>query len=220
MKAQRPLAFRWVLPIAELLLSALLLRPWSGFFFLQARSAAHAQWPERVEVPKFAIPDSPIPETPEVRRRMTLMEARVALPALLNLPSGFIGLGRRELVPRGMLAEFWRSITWPLGGLIFWWIIGRGVESLASARRKGLSPTLTWLEVTVAALVVIFAGVFCAGLVLDPDTREGIIYPWGWMAAACALWILLGTSTIVAWAIQWRMRRRGRRELSSSGICN
>jgi hypothetical protein len=220
MKAQRPLAFRWVLPIAELLLSALLLRPSSGFFFLQARSAAHARWPERVEEPKFEMPDSPISETPEVRRQMTLMEARIALPALLNLPSGFIGLGRRELVPRGMLPEFWRSITWPLSGLIFWWMIGRGVESLASARRNDLSPTLTWLEVTVAAFVVIIASVFCAGLVLDPDKREGIIYPWVWMAAACAMWILLGTSTIVAWAIQCRMRRRRRRELSSGGVCN
>jgi hypothetical protein len=42
MKGKRPIAFRWVFPIAELLLSALLLRPWSSFFFLQARSAAHA----------------------------------------------------------------------------------------------------------------------------------------------------------------------------------
>ena len=94
------------------------------------------------------------------------------------------------------------------------------MESLASARRNGLSPTLAWLEVTVAALVVIFAGVFCAGLVLDPDTREGIIYPRVWMSAACALWILLGTSTIVAWAIQRRMWRRRRREWSSGEIRN
>jgi hypothetical protein len=43
--------------------------------------------------------------------------------------------------------------------------------------------------------------------------REGTIYPWKLMAAACLLWGGLGLSVLVARIVQWRLRKRMRRDV-------
>jgi hypothetical protein len=80
---------------------------------------------------------------------------RLIAPALLNSPATLLGLARRELVPRGMLPEFWRALTWPVAGTAFWWVVGRAWEALAAARKRSLSPVLTWIEVSVGAVLVL-----------------------------------------------------------------
>jgi hypothetical protein len=144
--------------------------------------------------------------------RRPASEVRLIAPALLNSPATLLGLARRELVPRGMLPEFWRALTWPVAGTAFWWIVGRAWEALAAARKRRLSPVLTWIEVSVGAVLVLVFGGFGIGLVATSD-REGTIYPWKLMAAACLLWGGLGLSVLVARIVQWRLRKRMRRDL-------
>lgn len=111
-----------------------------------------------------------------------------------------------------MLPEFWRALTRPVAGTAFWWIVGRAWEALAAARKRSLSPVLTWIEVSVGAVLVLVFGGFGIGLVVTSD-REGTIYPWKLMAAACLLWGGLGLSVLVARIVQWRLRKRMRRDV-------
>jgi len=144
--------------------------------------------------------------------RRPASEVRLIAPALLNSPATLLGLARRELVPRGMLPEFWRALTWPVAGTAFWWIVGRAWEALPAARKRSSSPVLTWIEVSVGAVLVLVVGGFGIGLVATSD-REGTIYPWKLMAAACLLWGGLGLSVLVARIVQWRWRKRMRRDV-------
>jgi hypothetical protein len=144
--------------------------------------------------------------------RRPASEVRLIAPALLNSPATLLGLARRELVPRGMLPEFWRALTWPVAGTAFWWIVGRAWEALAAARKRSLSPVLTWIEVSVGAVLVLMFGGFGIRLVVTSD-REGTIFPWKLMAAACLLWGGLGLSVLVARIVQGRLRKRMRRDV-------
>jgi len=90
-----------------------------------------------------------------------------------------------------MLPEFWRALTWPVAGTAFWWIVGRAWEALPAARKRSSSPVLTWIEVSVGAVLVLVFGGFGIGLVVTSD-REGTIYPWKLMPAACLLGVGLG----------------------------
>jgi hypothetical protein len=111
-----------------------------------------------------------------------------------------------------MLPEFWRAISWPVVGIVFWWIAGRSIEALAASRRRLLAPIIVWLEVLVASLVIAFSSALCVGFILDPSIREEFIYPWRLTAVAAGLWILLGAATISARVVQWRIRRQLRIE--------
>jgi hypothetical protein len=133
---------------------------------------------------------------------------RVSAPALLNLPCVLLGLARHEWVPTGMLPEFWRSITWPLIGAVFWWIAGRGIEALIASRWCGLSPRMTWAEVIAASLVTTLGVLICIGFLSDPSMRADCIFPWPGAAAASGLWILLGATTVTARLVQWRVRKK------------
>ena len=153
MNEPRTIPFRWILPIAELLVCAVLLWPWRGFFIVEMRVTAHAHWPALVEQPVLRLNTAQGPETLRDRHAETLAAIRILTPALLNIPCSLLGLMRREAVPRGMLPEFWRSISWPFFGIVFWWIAGRGIEALVASRRDLLSPAITWIEVFVASLI-------------------------------------------------------------------
>ena len=97
----------------------------------ELRSALHRRWPirfEQSEVIRIAVPSTP--PTQEHRSAAERAELRLTAPAALNIPAGFIGLGRTNLVPGGVQRELWLSVTWPLAGLIFWWIAGRAIDAL------------------------------------------------------------------------------------------
>jgi hypothetical protein len=120
---------RWILPLAQLMLCAQLLWPFRGFLLFRIQSAAHAHRPTKIDEPAprlgpVQVPDTPMPDiqVPAMRREMrrkTLVDLRLWAPAVLNFPSGFLGLARRSGVPQGMLPEFWRSISWPFVGIFF-----------------------------------------------------------------------------------------------------
>jgi hypothetical protein len=111
-----------------------------------------------------------------------------------------------------MLPEFWRSITWPFIGVVFWWIVGRGFEALMASRQRVLRPAITWVEVFVGLLVIAFGVFLWIGFLADPNIRADCIYPWRLAAMAGGLWILLCAAIVAARLIQWRIRRQLRRE--------
>jgi hypothetical protein len=107
-----------------------------------------------------------------------------------------------------MLPALWGAVTWPIVGVIFWWIAGRGIEALIASRGRVLSPSITWAEVIVASVVIAFCLLCCIGFASDPSFRDDFIYPWPGAAVASGLWIILGGVTVAARVIQWRMRRQ------------
>jgi hypothetical protein len=213
---RRVIAFRWVLPISEILLCAALLWPWRGFLTWQLRSTGHAYWPTTIEGPEpvhLDIKSTGDTKTPQKINAEKLLEIRVSAPAVLNIPCSLFGLLRREAVPRGMLPEFWRSLSWPFFGIAFWWIAGRGIEALVASRRRLLSPAITWIEVFVASLVIV-PGVFIWLLFFSGD-RAGFVFPWPGALSASAMWILLGGATIAARIAQWHIRRGSKTDRAS-----
>jgi hypothetical protein len=151
---------------------------------------------------------APIVPTPRGQSARTLAELRLTTPALLNMPSGFVGLAHRASVPKGMLPEFWRAMSWPFVGIIFWWITGRGIEALLASRSRLVSPAITWGEKVIALLVSFFAGSLVVGLMVDPSMRSEFIFPWKLAILACGLWTLLGAVTVLARLVQWWIKCR------------
>lgn len=213
MNKGRAIPFRHILPAAQLLLCASLVWPFAGFLVFQMRSTAHAG-SIRAEQPALNL-DVPRVQTPGEKYADTLLMLRLWIPALLNLPCVFLGLARKELVPNGLFSELWRSIIWPIVGVIFWWIAGRGLEALFAGRRRVLSPVITWIEVFVSSLICALCLLLLFGFLFEPDMRTGVIYPWYLVAPASGLWVLLGAATIAARLVQWRIRRQLRSAFSS-----
>jgi len=206
---RRTFPFRWVLPIAQLLLCFVLLLPELGFLGFQMHSAANAYWPQKVEDP-LAHPNSKVfvvdPHMPPPTMRIE--KIRVSLPAVINLPSSFVGLS--AWVPKRMLPDYWRAISFPLVGVIFWFVAGRSIEALSAARSRSLSPAITWVELGTAMLIIITCALLCVGLVVDPSMREDLVFPWLPAFGASVLWVLLGATTVTGRIVQWQIRRRSK----------
>jgi hypothetical protein len=204
--------FRQILPIGQLVLCILLLGPWRSFYILQFRAAVHVRWPIRSEKPVFYITKSLAPAPPQEDMVRKLAELRLATPALLNMPCAFAGLARPAAVPAGMLSVFWRSFSWPIVGLIFWWIVGRGIDASPAARLRVIAPAITGAETVVALLVTFGSAAGITVIIADPSVRSDLILPWRWALASLGLWSLLGLVTILARLAQWRVRRQKRSE--------
>jgi len=199
MKQPSRIPFRWVLPIAQFILCATLLWPFMGDYITQVHNVLHGYFPELVDREEIVIHSNDPNHANESSAR-SYGEWRLLAPALLNMPVVLTGLARRETVPTGFVAEWWRALTWPIVGLIFWWLAGRGIEALLAARSHLISPALTWAEAIVAALICICMGVILMGLTSRMTT------------VACFLWLILGLATVGARVLQWRMRADVRSE--------
>jgi hypothetical protein len=212
MKKTDRFPFRRLLPIAQLVLSALLLWPWRGFYILQVRSEAHIFWPTRFQQPVYYMTDSParIPLREAIVPK--LAELRLDMPALLNMPAAFTGVARHGAVPNGFLPDFWSSFSWPFVGIIFWWIVGRGIDALLAARLLVVAPAITWAETVTASLVTFGSALLIAAIIADPSWRSDLIFPWRWALVSFGLWSLLGLVTILARLAQWKIRRQQRSE--------
>jgi hypothetical protein len=134
------------------------------------------------------------------------------------MPSGFVGLAHRASVPKGMLPDFWRAMSWPFAGLIFWWITGRGIEALVASRSRVVSPAITWVETVTALLVSFFAGSLFVGLMVDRSMRSDFIFPWQLAILACGLWTFLGAVTVLARLLQWWIKRRLRADAREEAV--
>ena len=198
--------FRWVLPGAQLFICLVLLWPWRGAYAVQFQAEGHVLWPTRIKQPvlylrALASAQAEHPDT------ITLADLRFTVPPLLNMPAGFVGFAR--LHPAAMLPASWRALSWPIFGILFWWIAGRAVEALMAARSGHRSPPISWLEVALAVWITLLGAGFGIALMVSVDVRSGFIFPWRWAAVACDAWALLGSLTLIARVAQWRILRRG-----------
>jgi hypothetical protein len=138
------------------------------------------------------------------------------VPVALNFPVGIAQLpyvianpAKREWVPKGMLTETWRAVSWPFAGVLCWWSVGRAIEALRSTRKAIISPRLTLVETVFAAVFVCIGLVVLVGTITStPDDRRDVQFKA--LLAGGLLWGFLASITIAARVFQWRILRRAK----------
>ena len=209
---------RWVLPVAQLLVCVVILWPVRGRLLFGLVEARQFYAPTHQKEGQDSGPHRVIvlPElTPEQLRAFDAAEEtalrRMRVPVALNYPVvvaqvPYLLVTRREWRPQGMLIETWRALSWPLAGLIFWWLAGRGIEALLASFRSTLHPRLNWMEVTWAIVLLVLGVVTLIGIVTStPDDRRDkafIALIYGGL-----LWGVLAGLTVTARFRQWRIYR-------------
>ena len=151
---------------------------------------------------------------PEVQRRIKRAEAREWLVATLNLPGSLpdlayamISSAHEEWIPTGMSMWVWRDISWPIVGMFFWWLAGRSIEALLSARHEILQPRIRWWEVLISIPVLAYGGIWPVMMSVDRSSRAEFFW-WPLLVVFGSLWLGLGACTVAASIVQWRLRRR------------
>ena len=209
---------RWVLPVAQLLVCVVVLWPVRGRLLFGLFEAKQFYTPAHQEEGQLSEPHSIIvlPElTPDRLRTLDAAEKtelrRMRVPVVLNFPVvvaqvPYLLVRRREWLPQGMLIETWRALSWPLAGLIFWWLAGRGIEALLASFRSTLHPRLSWMEVTWAIVLLVVGVVTLIGTVTStPDDRRDkdfMALMYGGL-----LWGVLAGLTVTARFRQWRIHK-------------
>ena len=134
---------------------------------------------------------------------------RMRVPVVLNFPVAvaqvpYLLVTRREWLPHGMLIGTWRALTWPLACLLFWWLVGRGIEALSASFRSTLHPRLSWIEVAWSMVLLVVGIVTVIGIVTStPDDRRDKDF----MAPVYGglLWGVLAALAVTARFRQWRI---------------
>ncbi|HTU35174.1 MAG TPA: hypothetical protein VMF66_15330 [Candidatus Acidoferrum sp.] len=205
MNQTKSFPFRWVLPGAQLLICIALLWPWRGAYLLAFQAEGHALWPTRINQPGFYLRTVPAGKG-ENTDSTIWVDFRLNAPALLNMPAGFVGFVRVH--PAAVPPIAWRALSWPIIGIVFWWMAGRAIEALLASRSGGLSPPIRWPEVILAGWVAALGIALCVSLLVSPDFRPDFIFPWRGAALASGGWAVLSALTLIARIAQWRIRRR------------
>lgn len=217
-QGRRTFAFRWLLPISQLVLCVVALWPLRSLLIHQLRDSIEAYRIRRAALPEvpehkpvLIVPIRPV-EQPDFETTERL-EAREWIPQTLNLPCGLVQLpyvilnpAKQEWVPRGMNLVTWRVISWPLVGILFWWIAGRGIEGIIAARRRLIHPRISWIETITGAALSAFCAVAAICMPLFSGRDEH--FPMKLFVAAFVMWAVLGGGIVTARMSQWRLRRR------------
>ncbi len=193
--------FRWVLPVGQLLLCAVILWP-----FLAPSLPPHKQSSRPNVVENVIVP------TPGGESSANLFHLRLLAPSALNWPVlvvqlPYVVVDKHEWVPRGMVLELWRAITWPLVGTFFWWIVGRSFEAILATRESQIEPRIRVAEVVVGSVLFCFGLVLLIGILTStPDDRRDVWFIC--LIAGGLLWGLLGGFIVVAKFLQRRIARK------------
>jgi len=181
----------------------------------------HADPPEKAQQQQEAGPpiNIEIPSlTPQQQqaedRAFRISDFLIKVPPALNLPVGIVQIPyllarhiEREWVPRGLLFTTWRALSWPIVGVFFWWLAGRGVDALLAARKAVLAPRITIGETVFAAIFLCLGVVTMVGIITStPDDRRDsqfLVLTFG-----ALLWGVIGAFTIAARFLQWRITKR------------
>ncbi|SNS37397.1 hypothetical protein SAMN05421770_101709 [Granulicella rosea] len=195
--------FAIALPIAALLVSLLLLLPYASSLAAQMKAAVS---------PMTAAPaTAPVAHGEEERRYAQV--AALNLPALLaELPTALVGDDRSSWSPAGMDFRVWRALSYPVVGLFFWWLVGRGADAL---RRP--AATLRWPETAFAALLFIAGVLFWIGWFTGTTAEDRADTNLHWIGLGVLLWLLLEAIPLTAGALQLRERRASSRAPGGSG---
>jgi len=219
MSEARALAFRWILPVAQLLLCAAILLPiWPDegreiHASLRAYGLApRAVPPSEGGAGNAATFDLDI-TSPEWRQKLRQKEQRerivVALNGLGSIPevaSAIVSPANTVWVPSGMFTWTWLDISCPILGMLFWFVAGRGIEALASARKGLARPRIRWWEVVLSLVILAYGGILAGALIVDPENAGAL--PWRLGVAIGVMWFVLGAAILWARAAQWRLKRR------------
>lgn len=222
MVLERPtFAFRWLLPIVQLLLCVVVLWPLRTGLVRQVRDSIRAYRTKENPLPNFpenqqilVVPLSPHQQLMFEKEQATIegLGTRQWIPQTLNLPCGLVQLpyvilnpAKQEWIPRGMDFKTWRVVSWPLVGVSFWWIAGRGIEGLIAARRRLIRPRITWIETITGAALCAFCAVAAVCMPLFSGRDEH--FPMKLFVAAFGMWSVLGGAVVAARVAQWRLQR-------------
>ena len=211
--------FRWAFPIGELLLCAILLWPVRGELFSN-RQPRNSSAPTRTVYLRKAPappnldsePQESIQATPasvQEQRAERIRQLRISIPPRLNFPAFFFDYFIYNMVPDKVretdaFRKSWMPVTWPLYGIVFWWMAGRAVEALIAARKRSLIPRIGPPEVTVAIALLLFGGFLSLGFAFTNTPLDLDSYL---LAAGAALWGLIGLLMLLARIMQWRVRK-------------
>lgn len=100
----------------------------------------------------------------------------------------------------------WRSISWPILCLPFWWFAGRGVDAfLDSLSHKG-TRYVRWFEAWGILAIVTFLAVVQAGLAIASNPNDGMP-EMRWMLLPASMWFAFGLMPLLAWIRQRRFFR-------------
>ena len=129
--------FRWVLPTAQLIICFVTVWPlWYVAGSELLTSLRHSNHPVRESSTIMAL-NLPEQETPQQQFEHKLLEVRLHVPIALNIPVKFIQLpyvvlsrNKIEWTPRCVrwiphilqFPDIWKAMTWPIVGVVFWWM--------------------------------------------------------------------------------------------------
>jgi hypothetical protein len=211
--------FRWLLPALQFSICLISLWPYRYILvfelsssiesYVRAKPGTALSQPLHIDIPTLN------PEQQKAFDRAERIEyLRMRVPMALNFPVAIVQLpyvilnpAKTEWVPRGMLTETWRAISWPFAGVLFWWSVGRGIEALRSSRKAIISPRITLAETILAALFVCLGIVVLVGAVTTtPDDRRDLQFIA--LLVGGLLWGILASVTILALSSGKSVRRR------------
>ena len=209
-------SYRRVLPVAQLLIAVVALWPSRYLTLFQISQSIHAYVPATAQRPvppiDIEIPTLTSQQQQEADRVARIEQLRMELPVTLNFPVliaqlPYIVPVRKELVPHGFMRETWRAVSWPLAGVFFWWLAGRGVDALRTVRKSVVAPRITMAETIFAGLLFTFGVVTLVGILTStPDDRRDIDFLA--LIAGGLLWGILAVFTLAARFLQWRLMKR------------
>jgi hypothetical protein len=225
----RPIPFRWILPVGQLLLCIAILWPLRSMLLWEIRSSIGYYTTRGASARDGSLPAEPgefqsrvsvrvldpnlLP--PTMRRgdlEPSSMTVRLWVPALMNFPASLAELpislrdpNGRYWAPVGIGLHAWRAISWPVIGVVLWWIAGRGFEAIIASRRGILRPRITWADVVIAVLLVLM-GAFALLAPIEADVRNDPQLPWRFLSLAGMMWLAIGVAIIASRFAQRRIR--------------
>jgi hypothetical protein len=144
----------------------------------------------------------------EELERMRDAEIRLTIPAALNGPVALLDAPFRMMQspaqPDGQPFKLWRALIYPLIGMLFWWIAGRGIEAAIAAKRKIISPRLGPPEVLVNGLILFVASIVAVITVHEQSATNRTATV---IAIGAGIWAVLSFVGVAARLMQWRVRR-------------
>lgn len=207
--------FRRVLPIAQLFLCAVLLFPYRATILLEVFGIRTAGGLPPATLTYNLDGTVKLRTSGEFDRWFKTRENAFDLVSALNLPAVFV-----FDVPYGILSsdhgywtafhidyKTWRVITWPFMALPLWWLAGRGLEALQSARRKLISPPIGLLTTLISFLLMAGGTTLVIGFLFFSG-KDRADHQFQVFIAGAGIWGVLGSFPVIAKLAQWRISRQ------------
>jgi hypothetical protein len=177
----RVFPFRWIFPVGQLFLCMLL-------------------------VSIALLPPRYVPHT--FADHIDEAIATMNLPGvLIELPTVIFSANHVLWRPPFLTFRMWRAISWPVLGMVFWWIAGRATEALLAINYRQLAPKIGWVETVTGFLVMAAGATMFGGMLFGLSAAQRDMESTR-LAAAGGLWALLGSLSVIARFRQWRLHKK------------